>query len=219
MKLQEMIRNLKTSLAVATGIVAIFGGVFIATTFVVSAAEEAQTPAPTATPETDVSVAPPPAAPTPAPEPSRRRGPAFTDMDADGNGSISQEEFDAFRPAGPPPRFEDDAFDGPPRAPRADRYDDRAYRQGPPERRYDDGAYSPRAERGPRDGGPRGDGFGPPPPPPGGRYDDRFDRAEHRGGGDCPHSGPQGRGPQGGGPRGDGFGPGEHPRPPRRPDF
>ena len=234
MNRKTFLESARTGAAVALGIAGVFGATFAVTSLVAQAEE--QTPAPAAAPAAPSAEAP---AATPAPQaapraesipaPRRPGRPEFKDLDTNGDGSISQSEFEAFHPA-PPPQFEGDA------RPRGDwREDDRAAPRDPGReprreryREYDDRSGPPP---------PPDDRFGPP-PPPNGRYGDngppprgRGDRDgygyDDRGGGDCEHrGGPRPRGGQRGefGPpppgAPNGFGPDDNPpRPPRYPDY
>lgn len=244
MNTKEAIRNAKIGLTVITGVTAIFIGAFVVATLAAFAAEDYQdsVKAPSEdqvdVPDTEPlpEAAPQAEAPGPAAAPPLR--PGFRDIDRDGDGAITEEEFRAFRSMAPSARFadaprsRDDRGNRRPRrearAPREERYDNRDFERGPRDDRYD----------------ARGDDFGPPPRPRGGQYDDRFDSGDRysqrppfphggrnrdwgpgqfvgRGEGPCDRNSdgdersfgpPPGR-------RGDEFGRDDYRRPPRRPDF
>ncbi len=237
MNRKTIFESARNGAAVALGVAGVFGVTFAVTSLVAQAEEQAPVAVAPAAPVDSAVDAPAPApAPDAAPrrEPERGRPPrpAFKDMDTNGDGSISQAEFEAFRPAGPPPRFDDDRAprfeDGPPR--RGDWQDDeRGAPRGPdrePRReRYhaDDDRYAPPPPDD-RYGPPPGDGrYGPPPRGRGGRGGEEFSQ---QGGGDCehrggprPHGGPRDEfGPPPNAPR-DGYGSDDYPRPPRRPQY
>src|SRR5262245_49070725 len=120
MNRKAILENARTSAAIALGIAGVFGTTFAITTLVAQAAEEqqpaaaapaapAEEPLPNPAPTADAPrVEPAPRAQDAPPrsEPPRPPRPAFKDLDTNGDGNISQTEFDAFHPA-PPPRFED----------------------------------------------------------------------------------------------------------------
>jgi len=225
MNIREAIRNVKIGLTVVTGVAAVFGCAFVATTLIATAAEEEQAGVEAAVNEPSVESIDRPASDGRRPGPEAR-GPSFTDIDRDGDGTISEEEFGSYLSYAPPRRFRE--------APRGrDGWGDRRPRfEGPPPRRerFEDSDFG-RALR--EDGyRPRDEHFRPPPPSRGGQYDDRFSPSRRppgppphfarggQGGGRGPRGfdGPGGRGPGGGGQcdhgeghGGRGFGP-----PPRR---
>ena len=104
MNIREAIRNVKIGLTVVTGVAAVFGCAFVATTLVATAAEEEQAgvEAPVNEPSVESIDRPAPDGRRPGPE---ARGPSFTDIDRDGDGTISEEEFGSYLSYAPPRRF------------------------------------------------------------------------------------------------------------------
>jgi len=225
MNRKSFFESVRTGAAVALGIGGVFGATFAVTSLVAQAQEQAPAVTVPAAPSSPAADAPAPAlapeaSPLTQPERGRPPRPAFKDLDANGDGAISQAEFDAFRPVGPPsPRFDEGR---PPRGEQGD--DERAAPRGPgrgprPERySADDDRYGPPPPPNDRFDSPPNDGrYGPPPRGRGGRGGEGY---EHRGGGECEHrGGPRDEyGPTPGGPD-DGYGRDDRPRPPRRPEY